>query len=255
MAKILIADDQVQIRELLRSALSEEGYTLFSVPGLAQASNALATQPFDLVILDLSFPEGSGVSLLEKMRGAQNKVPVVIYSANVTNDLEKELRQAGATEVLNKNVGILPLVGQIRKILEARKRLSEPNARREEKTLLIVDDEASIRHLLREFFSAKRYRIIEAENGEQAVLLARQENPSVALLDVSMPKMDGLTALKKLLEFNPKLGVVMATGNQDDQTVKQAMKCGAYGYVLKPFDLLYLELVVLSKLIIAESVD
>jgi DNA-binding NarL/FixJ family response regulator len=68
-----------------------------------------------------------------------------------------------------------------------------------------------------------------------------------------MPGMDGLTALTKLLEINPKLGVVMTTGIQDEEKVKKAIELGAYGYVLKPFDFLYLELVVMSKLVIAES--
>ncbi|GEM_PF-6752591 len=75
----------------------------------------------------------------------------------------------------------------------------------------------------------------------------------VGLLDVVMPGLGGLATLKKLLEIDPKLGVVMATGQQDDQTVKQAIELGASGYVLKPFDLLYLELVVLSRLMIAAT--
>ena len=67
-----------------------------------------------------------------------------------------------------------------------------------------------------------------------------------------MPGMDGLTTLEKLLEINPKLGIVMVTGRQDDESIKTAIGLGAYGYVLKPFDFLYLELVVMSKLAIVE---
>jgi len=54
---------------------------------------------------------------------------------------------------------------------------------------------------------------------------------------------------------HPTLGVVMVTGEEDDEKVHKAMEIGAYGYVLKPFDFLYLELVVASKLAIAENPD
>ena len=106
---------------------------------------------------------------------------------------------------------------------------------------------------MREFFNRKGYKTQEARSGEEAVRLARAEKISVVLLDIKMPGMDGLDTLKNLLEINPKLGVVMVTGVQDDEKVKKAIELGAYGYVLKPFDFLYLELVVMSKLIIAEG--
>ena len=64
---------------------------------------------------------------------------------------------------------------------------------------------------------------------------------------------DGLQTLKKLLAIHPALGVVMSTGEGNDELVLKAMSEGAYGYVLKPFDFLYLELVVASKLSIAEA--
>jgi len=63
--------------------------------------------------------------------------------------------------------------------------------------------------------------------------------------------MDGLETLKRLKAVSPGTGVVMVTGEEADTKVKMAVAQGAYGYVLKPFDLLYLELVVTAKLTIA----
>jgi response regulator of citrate/malate metabolism len=65
--------------------------------------------------------------------------------------------------------------------------------------------------------------------------------------------MDGLATLPKLLEINPKLGIVMVTAEEEDEEVKQALSLGAYSYVLKPFDFVYLELVVVSRLAIAQN--
>jgi DNA-binding NarL/FixJ family response regulator len=70
---------------------------------------------------------------------------------------------------------------------------------------------------------------------------------------MNMGGMNGIDTLREILKIYPTLGVVMATGEEDDEKVHKAMEIGAYGYVLKPFDFLYLELVVASKLSIAGS--
>ena len=95
--------------------------------------------------------------------------------------------------------------------------------------------------------------MLEAEGGRKALELAELHEIGAVLLDMQMPDMDGLTTLKKLLKVKPELGIVMVTAVQDDEKVKEAIELGAYGYVLKPFDFLYLELVVMSKLLIAET--
>ncbi len=179
---------------------------------------------------------------------------MVIYSGVITVELEKEARAAGANEVLSKNLPIMQLVERIGKIVKSKERILQASlSKRRKKPILIVDDEDEVRNILRDFFNAKGYRTLEAENGERALELVRSEEISSVLLDIQMPGMDGLATLEKLLKINPRLGVVMVTGAQDDEKVERAMELGAYGYVLKSVDFLYLELVVMSKLAIAES--
>ena len=253
MAKILVLDDEARIRELVREALSVEGHKVTTVPTSDQAMDIIFREPFDLILLDIMLAGESGISFLKKIREYNKETPVVIYSGFVTTKLETEARTCGANEVLRKDVGIVPLVEQINKIVKAKDRIFQNTLAKSKKSILIVDDEEEIRDLLKEFFKNKEYRIFEAENGEAALKLVQSENFSVVLLDMHMAEMDGLETLKKLLEINPKLGVVMATADEDDEKVKKAIELGAYGYVLKPFDFLYLDLVVMSKLAIAEN--
>lgn len=248
---ILVVDDEASVRELLRSALSEAGYEVVTASGPAQARAILATNPADLLLLDLSFPGESGASFLKELQQSRPALPVVVYSGVVTAELEKELIRAGAADVLNKTVDVTSLVRQIGTILAAKARMARTGARRPDRVLLVIDDDPSIRSLLKEVFAAKGYRVIEAAGGEEGVAAASRERPSVVLLDVMMPGLTGLDTLPKLLAACPGVGVVMATGQQDEATVREAIRQGAYGYVLKPFDLLYLELVVLSKLALA----
>ena len=253
MARILIVDDEARIRELLREALSKVGYEVVTVPTAEQSLELIFQEPFDLLLLDVRLSGESGISILKKVREYQKEVPVVIYSGALTPELEKEAREAGANEVLSKDIDILRLVAQIGKIVKAKDRIFKSPIERGERSLLVVDDEEGIRRVLKEFFNRKGYKVFEAGNGEEALRLIHKEKVSVVLLDMKMPGMDGLEALKRLLEIDPKLGVVMSTAVQDDDKVKKALELGAYSYVLKPFDFMYLELVVMSKLTIAES--
>lgn len=260
MAKILVVDDEVRVRELVRKALDREGYEVVTVPTPEQALELVSRELFSLVLLDvrLSVHE-SGISLLKKIRERQKEVPVVILSGALTPEIEREAKAAGASAVLGKDIDILSLVARLGEIIIARGQLPasdpvrEPSAPRKIKTVLVVDDEAGVRHVVKEFFRRKGYRVLEAGTGADAIKLCETEKVSVALLDVRMPGMDGLAVLRELRRLHPGLGVVMTTGVQDDEEVAKALALGAYGYVLKPFDFLYLELVVMSKLGIAED--
>lgn len=254
MAKILIVDDEARIRELLCKSFNMAGYEVVTVPTAEQSLELIFKEIFDLILLDIRLSSGeSGISILKKIREFQKEIPVVVYSGALTPELEIEARTAGANEVLSKDIDILQLVAQIGKIIKAKDRLFQEPSKEKQKSVLIVDDEEGIRRVLREFFNRKGYKVFEAGDGEKALRLIHTEKVSVVLLDMKMPGMDGLETLKRLLEIDPKLGVVMSTAVQDDEKVKKAIGLGAYSYVLKPFDFLYLELVVASKLAIAES--
>ena len=64
--------------------------------------------------------------------------------------------------------------------------------------------------------------------------------------------MDGLVVLKKIKELNPKISVLMISGMNDTQTTRQAMQLGAYDYIMKPFNMEYLDMVVMTKLLLAD---
>ena len=103
------------------------------------------------------------------------------------------------------------------------------------KKILVVDDDPADRKLLREILS-KKYTVIEASNGEEALVLARSENPDLVLMDIMMPKIDGYTACSIIKKdpFTAEIPVVMLSGLKDELNVKLADKAGAAGYITKP---------------------
>lgn len=248
---ILVVDDAVNMRELVAKALSIAGHQVTTVPSAEQAREMLLQKSFGLIILDIDLGSESGLSLLKEFKDKGLRTPVVIYSGSVTPEVETEARAAGAADVLRKDIGIETLVTQIGRIVQVKDRISDGISVRKETPILLVDDQDNIRAMLKTFFERKGFKIVEATNGQQAVEIVRSQKVSAVLLDMEMPGMTGLETLPKLLEINPRLGVLMATGVQDNDMVRQAIAIGAYGYVLKPFDFLYLEMVVMSRLAIA----
>ncbi|MFA7566794.1 MAG: response regulator [Alkalispirochaeta sp.] len=101
---------------------------------------------------------------------------------------------------------------------------------------LIVDDAAIMRMRLREILEPQYTIVAEAEDGDQALQRYREVHPDFVTLDISMPRMDGMTALARLVtEFdNPRIVIVSAVGQQ--KLVLEAIKLGACDFVVKPFD-------------------
>ncbi len=103
--------------------------------------------------------------------------------------------------------------------------------------VLVVDDELEIRDLLSTFLTEEGYEVIVASNGEEAIELAKRENPQVILLDIMMPGIDGIETCKRLKaeEKTRFIPVIMATVLWD--TYAEAIDVGAEDFVTKPFHL------------------
>jgi NarL family two-component system response regulator LiaR len=101
--------------------------------------------------------------------------------------------------------------------------------------LLIVDDHKVVRQGLRFLLQheADIEIVGEAADGEQAVEMVRQHVPAVVLLDLLMPRMDGLTALRRIKEISPSTQVIILTSHQGDDELFDAIKAGALSYVMK----------------------
>jgi AmiR/NasT family two-component response regulator len=101
--------------------------------------------------------------------------------------------------------------------------------------ILIAEDETIIRLDLRELLERSGHEIVaEAHDGEQAVALAREHEPELAILDVKMPLLDGIEAAKRILEERP-IPIVMLTAYGQEELVNRAVEAGVFGYLVKPF--------------------
>ena len=104
-------------------------------------------------------------------------------------------------------------------------------------TILVVDDEARMRKLIKDFLIKNNFNILEAEDGEKALEIynKNKNNISLILLDIMMPKVDGWTVLKKIREENQEIPIVMLTARAEEQDELLGFELGVDEYISKPF--------------------
>jgi DNA-binding NtrC family response regulator len=103
-------------------------------------------------------------------------------------------------------------------------------------TILVVDDEATMRSLLEKILAREGYRILTADDGVSALKVLAQETVDIVLTDMKMPQMDGFELLKRVKAQYRNAGVIIMTAYGDTYTVKDALLLGADEYITKPFN-------------------
>jgi two-component system nitrogen regulation response regulator GlnG len=103
-------------------------------------------------------------------------------------------------------------------------------------TILVIDDDAEVRYSVNRVLSSKNYAVTEAASGEEGVAAVKRSPPDVVLLDNRMGGISGLETLQHIRAANPRQLVILMTAYGTAQTAIEAMKFGAYDYVIKPFD-------------------
>lgn len=102
------------------------------------------------------------------------------------------------------------------------------------KKLLIADDEQDTCEFVKNFFSKRGFNVLSASNGEEALAVIEKEKPDITLLDIRMPKLDGMQTLKAIKEKDPSREVIMVTCVDDLEKMQEAKKLGAHDYITKP---------------------
>lgn len=129
--------------------------------------------------------------------------------------------------------------------METAKQISEDRVMKAGEKILIVDDEAAIRSLFVEALEELGYRCDVAGNGLECLeKFYREKDFDVVLLDIQMPRLNGIETLKKLRAYSPDLSIIMVSASRDIENVRAALKEGAYDYVFKPFNVNDVDIVI-----------
>lgn len=263
--RVLIVDDNASMRDLLSALLASQGYTVVGAledgNGVMDAVRKLAPE---IVCLDYQLPGRDGLDILREINSLFPEIDVLFITASETPGLEAKAADAGAAGFLRKPFGQKQVIDELKAVCDTRNRATDANApaatkkapqplptaaasgpkapTRPQRTAVIVDDNSSVRLLLKGLLTELGLNVVgQAANGEEAIRAAKNHQPTVLFLDVTMPILSGLEALPAIVEASPNTAVVMVTGDTSRTIVQQAAGLGARGYIVKPVRPAYVE--------------
>lgn len=107
--------------------------------------------------------------------------------------------------------------------------------------VLVVDDDPAIRRLLRRILGEAGHEVIEADDADLTLDLVARQRPALVLMDMHMPRLDGIAAIAELKDVDPELPIIMLTGDAEPRRASLAMERGACDFIQKPFERKHLE--------------
>jgi CheY-like chemotaxis protein len=251
--KVLIADDDVDSRSRFYEILSSLCYKVTCVPGGEEAILRLAEERFALILLDKDMPQLSGIDTARKIREFDKDIKIIILLEDESMpDRDSIKRDLGIRAIIKKDFSTHFMMKEIIGVLREEKpfKPEEISPQETKGVILVVDDNPEIRDVLRSFLEKKKYKVILASGGEEALMKINVEKPKVVLLDIRMPGMDGIMVLKRIKQWDESIPVVMLTSAQEEYIVQEAKKLGACDYLVKPCDLNKLDTLITSILLL-----
>jgi signal transduction histidine kinase/DNA-binding response OmpR family regulator len=187
-ARVLVIADDISVQGSLTQLLPQEGYTIKGIPSDREAlARAKEFKP-DVIILDTFKPELDGWNLLAQFKAEPHLATIPVILLTMVDDAKTAGTALGASDFLTK-----PLDGT--KLLPILAKLSVP---REETSILVVEDDPPTRDMIVRLVEREGWMAIPAENGRKALELLKTFTPSLVLLDLLMPEVDGFAVLREM---------------------------------------------------------
>src|SRR3989338_3535264 len=225
-ATVFVVEPDATRRAHLETLFRGRGGAVVSSACGEEALAAMKHEWADVVLSNATLPDMAGAALVQRIRSYHERLPVIVLS------------QPEADEA------ILAAVTQSLPAPSARPKAQWPAS------VLVVDDEPKLRILLEKFLQLHGLQTMTAGSGREALEALKTFDATIVLLDIKMPDMNGVEALKHIKALKPHTTGLMITGVEDEHTMQEALALGAYDYLMKPFDLEYLETVLLGKIVL-----
>jgi signal transduction histidine kinase/DNA-binding response OmpR family regulator/HAMP domain-containing protein len=199
---VLVVDDEPAARRMLAEALAGEGYRVVTAAGGKEGLRLAREEKPAAIVLDVIMPDLDGWAVLRSLKSDPELCDIPVVLATILGEREMGIA-LGAAEHLTKPIDPAQLLPVLRRAV-----LGDAPT-----DVLIVDDDAGTREVLRRLLSREGWRVREAENGAAGLDEVKRHRPAVILLDLMMPRMDGFEMLRTLRqqELTAELPVVIIT--------------------------------------------
>lgn len=244
--QITIVEDDSFVARIFQNKFEQAGYKITVTNNGQDALKSMTTQPPDLIFLDLSLPNLSGVEILRFIRKTERTKKIPVFILTNSQSLSPEVQSAwqnGANMFFNKSFSdlnnVVNIVSEHFGLVSEKPIISNPASpgNSDGATILVVDDDPMIHRVLKFFLTQVGYKVLQAYNGKDALALAEESYPDLMILDRAMPEMDGLEVMTNW-RSNPKLSnipVIMLSSTKKLPQYENALPAGIVEYVQKPF--------------------
>ena len=240
--RVLIADDDADIRELLVESFRSAGFDVLQAANGLEVLLCVKRDRPDAVVLDLMMPRLGGVEALKRIHSFNPGIRALVVTGAIDAELHRQATLAGAAGVFAKPVSPATLVAALTGPASAPPREPAPPAPAATSgaptgRVLVVDDNSEVRSMLEDVLTSLGYSTRSAADGATAVRAVLSEAPDVVLLDVYMPGLSGVGALPTIVALAPNAKVIMISGAANEDVLKRSLAFGAHDYVTKPFEI------------------
>ncbi|AKJ00035.1 PAS domain S-box-containing protein [Archangium gephyra] len=232
--EVLVVDDDASTRELVSRSLRRAGFSTNEAHNGEDALLKARVSPPTLVVLDLMMPNLDGFEVLRRLRAEKLQVPVVVLTGKTLSREEQSVLRDGFAGFVQKGGHALEeVIGQAKGLLL--KHSAQRAARLPR--ILYIEDNPQNRDIVRRYLGGL-FEVLEAEDGELGVERATKETPDLILMDLSLPRLDGWEATRRLRQLPAvaSIPVIAVTAHAGREYQEKASAAGCNGYLTKPLD-------------------
>lgn len=225
--RVLLVEDDDELATVIAAVIRNQGYRFVRASTLVEARDLLEDLVPDVVILDLSLPDGNGLDLLEQLRSNPKTVDIPVIIATGQQGSQKAVGNATVVDWLLKPYDTELLTASVARALRVPGKCK----------VLVVDDDKDTRTVLTTQLRAAGLNCIEAKDGLEAIYLARTESPDIIVLDVQMPHVDGFQVVEVLKkEEASTTPLVIYSGRDLTADEREALTLGVTRHLTKGQD-------------------
>lgn len=232
--KVLLIEDEEMTRGLLERISNKEGYKTFVSSNGYEGLEIFRSEKPDIVITDIKMPNTDGMEVMYTVKNISPSTEVILVTAFGDYDTAILALRQGAIDYLKKPIDLNQLILSLGR---AREKIAEKKKINIKPILLILEDDKNARDKLARIFEKEGYEVLTGADGEEGIKIFSQNKIDILLIDIKMPKKNGLDVLNEVKKISEDCESIMITGYGDENTAIEAMRNGAINYIRKPIDL------------------
>jgi len=242
---ILVVDDDLDCREVVCRLLRGAGCQARAVASGRKALAEIAKPEIGLVVTDMHMPDGNGIQLIEQIVKTRPELEIIVFSGQATDSTRQRAHELGCRAVIDK-----PDSDELLRLARAAlgsdrtERLAaegRPVRKPELGRVLLVDDHPEFARVVNKLLEKRGYRTTIAHDGVEALERFTAGEFELVLMDINMPRMDGVEATRRIRQVDRNVSILLISGESSSQQVFAALSAGAESMLPKPVNLALLE--------------